>query len=59
MTYKLDSAIAGTKITAAPLSPVKPVGYEPNDFGSRTPVVQDDPEWRGFSIPETLRLTPL
>lgn len=27
-----------------------------HDFGSRTPVIQNDPRWTGFSIPEWMRL---
>jgi hypothetical protein len=33
--------------------------YERNDFGSKTPILEDDPDWRGFSVPEDLRITPL
>lgn len=30
--------------------------YEPNDYGSRTPVIEDDPEWTGFSPIEWMRI---
>jgi hypothetical protein len=27
-----------------------------NDFGSRTPAVEHDPNWTGFTIPEWMRI---
>lgn len=30
--------------------------HVPNDYGSRTPVIEDDPEWKGFSPIEWMRI---
>lgn len=34
----------------------KSVGHEPNDFGSRVPVIEDDPNWTGFTVHEYGRI---
>ncbi len=44
--------IGGSKIIADPTAGSRMEGPIDHTFGSRTPVVEDDPNWRGFSIPE-------
>jgi hypothetical protein len=57
VTYSLTQPLAGHKIIQDRThGPKGDPGH--NDYGSRTPVIEDDPEWRGFSVPEDLRVTP-
>ncbi len=57
MTYRLTEPIPGHKIMQDRAHGPRDEAPH-NDFGSRSPVIEDDPDWSGFTLPEGLRITP-
>lgn len=50
MTRIIPTSGNGSNLTNAE------VRHHPNDFGSRTPVIEQDAAWTGFTVPEWLRI---